>query len=199
MALLIILSFHCLLRPDEARHVRYADLNFVDDELHSRYSDVYAILRVAKPKTRRIHSAATVQHVVVQDAVLARFLKRAWSAVPEHRMGELVWTGTASVHGYRFKQLVRDVSPRAGWTLAGLRGGGATDFYLRTMDVMSLRRRGRWQQLSTVDRYVQEAAACLQDDRMNGEDRHRISELAHLAASLLETYEFPAPICHAQL
>ena len=198
-AVLILISFHCLLRPDEARSLRYCDVNFIEPELQTRYKDVYAILRVTKPKTRRIHSAATVQHVVIQDRALAVFLKRAWSKIPDHRQGELIWTNTASIHGYRFRQLAKDISSHAGWTLAGLRGGGATDFYLRTMDVVSLRRRGRWAQLATVDRYVQEAAACLQDDNVSPADRAKISELARIGAKLLEEYEFPAPLCQALL
>ena len=56
MGILVLVSFHCLLRPDEARLIKYADVNFVDPGLYDRYPSVlFAILRVAKPTTRRIH------------------------------------------------------------------------------------------------------------------------------------------------
>ena len=42
---------------------------------------------------------------------------------------------------------------------AGLRGGGATEHFLRHPDVQGLRRRGRWTQLTTLDRCLQEGAA----------------------------------------
>ena len=99
----------------------------------------------------------------------------------------------------RFKQLVKSITGSSGWMLAGLRGGGATDFYLWTMGVMSLRRRGRWAQLSTVDRYVQEAAACQQDDKMSPAERSKVAELARLGAAIISTMEFPTPLCPSQL
>ena len=175
------------------------DLAFVEPELFERYPNVFAILRVTKPKTRRIHSAATVQHVVVQDRALATFLRRTWDDIPPARMSELIWTQTAAVHGYRFKQAVQHVAPKVGWTLAGLRGGGATDFYLRTMDVTSLRRRGRWAQLATVDRYVQEAAACLHDDLLPPGRRQIMNTLAKLCVEFTLHDKIPTPLCNSTL
>ena len=128
LGVLTLISFHCLLRPDEARHVRYCDMSFIEPELVERDPGVYAILRVAKPKTRRIHSAAAVQHVVIQDGNLARFPRRFWDDIPPARLSDVIWSAPATAHGYRFKQAVQMISPKVGWTLAGLRGGGATDF-----------------------------------------------------------------------
>ena len=179
--------------------MRHSDINFVEPELHDRYPNVFAIVRITKPKTRIIHSAATVQHVVVQDQHLAEMLQRAWHKIPAHPYHEVIWSENHTVHGYRFKQLLKSVTGSAAWTLAGLRGGGATDFYLRIMDVMSLRRRGRWAQLSTVDRYVQEAAACLQDDSMTPAERSKVAELARFGAAIISTMEFPTPLCQSQL
>ena len=47
------------------------------------------------------------------------------------------------------------------WQQAGLRGGGATEHFLRHRDVQGLRRRGRWTQLATLDLYRQEGVLLL--------------------------------------
>ena len=51
-------------------------------------------------------------------------------------------------------------------TPGGLRGGGATDHWLRRRDVQALRRRGRWTNIKTLERYVQEGASQLQQQRL---------------------------------
>eukprot|EP00971_Amphidinium_carterae_P327603 6459045-Amphidinium_carterae.1 len=40
------------------------------------------------------------------------------------------------------------------WKPSGLRRGGATEHDLPHRDVQGLRRRGRWTQLTTLDRYL---------------------------------------------
>ena len=47
------------------------------------------------------------------------------------------------------------------FTLGGLRGGGATEHLLKRHNVPLLRRRGRWTQLNTLDRYLQEGLSAL--------------------------------------
>ena len=40
LALLTLLSFHCLLRPAEARQLRWCDVKIVDGSLSTRYEKV---------------------------------------------------------------------------------------------------------------------------------------------------------------
>ena len=71
---------------------------------------------------------------------------------------------------------------------------GATEHFLMHRDVLGLRRRGRWTQLSTLDRYLQEgvlltSARALPD---------RVRRLAQLAVLLLQGPAFmpPPPLRH---
>ena len=53
------------------------------------------------------------------------------------------------------------LGPKSGYTLHGLRGAGATLYYLAFRDVPSLQKRGRWASDRAVDIYVQIQAATI--------------------------------------
>eukprot|EP00973_Karenia_brevis_P004915 677509-Karenia_brevis.AAC.1 len=75
------------------------------------------------------------------------------------------------------------------WTPAGLRGGGATDFFLRHQDTLALRRRGRWTQLITLDRYLQEGVVLMHANQIPDS----VTTLAQLAVVLFQPDPKPAP------
>ena len=83
------------------------------------------------------------------------------------------------------------------WQPAGLRGGGATEHFLRHRDVQGLRRRGRWTQLATLDRYLQEGVLLL---AQRTEEAKRLRHLAHLGAAFFWQPAKPAstPARHLQ-
>ena len=95
-----------------------------------------------------------------------------------------IWNNTPAVYYYRFNICAKALVAKPPWSVAGLRGGGATDHYLAHLDVPGLRRRGRWHQISTVDRYIQEAVAFM-DSAISDADRERINELAALAVDII--------------
>ena len=70
---------------------------------------------------------------------------------------------------------------------AGLRGGGATDSSLRTRDVMALRRRGRWTQLETLDRYLQKGVLLMTSRALSP----LVLQLAPLAARVFSPTTHP--------
>ena len=79
--------------------------------------------------------------------------------VPGPALSQLIWTPPPERHRPLFKQVLKHIGVQSlGLTPAGLRGGGATDFWLRTRDVPALRRRGRWSNEKTLERHLQEGA-----------------------------------------
>ena len=78
-------------------------------------------------------------------------------------------------------------------TWAGLRAGGATDFWPRTKYLPALRRRGRWSNEQTLERYIQESVfvqCSLRLPTRVSETLRRVSALsgvllAHLPEELL--------------
>ena len=123
--------------------------------------------------------------------------------LPEVLRDEGIWTAKPHSHGQRFARAKRAFVPDAPWLgplyrtlhgLLGLRGGGATDFYLIERDPAALRRRGRGAQLATVDRYVQEAVAATAEIHFTQEQREVVLELAHLVASIVQERRTPTPI-----
>lgn len=71
-----------------------------------------------------------------------------------------------------------------GFTLAGLRGGGATDFFLRLQDVPRLLRRGRWTSLQALERYVQEGIYTEACQHFSQRVNVTLLELSALAADI---------------
>ena len=66
ICLLILLQFHGLLRPGEARHVRWADLGFLATHEHEQYSDSFRVVGIVRPKTRRMSSHSVHQYVTIE-------------------------------------------------------------------------------------------------------------------------------------
>ena len=162
LALITLLGHHALLRPEEARCLRVSDIVIFEAGECERFPGIFGVLKLTKPKTRRSTAHSAQQHVLLECRHLARWL--GWILRPLRGGGDdrVIWRGGAAEHIRLWRRGmsalgVGDIP----WTPAGLRGGGATEFFLRTRDVLSLRRRGRWSQLATLDRYLQEAVVLL--------------------------------------
>ena len=89
---------------------------------------------------------------------MAALLHRLMRSVPPSERAQPIWPGTN--HALRMWWL-RTVAGLGlldlGLSWAGLRAGGATDFWLRTKNLPALRRRGRWSNEMTLERYIQES------------------------------------------
>ena len=121
------------------------------------------------------------QHVLIEDEALAEWLKWVWSGLPEAVMRQPIWPRDAAAFRWQWDRMLRLLHcADAAWTPAGLRGGGATDHFLRHRDLAGLRRRSRWQQQQTVDRYLQEGVLLLHQRTL---PRH-LSQLADCGAAL---------------
>ena len=158
LAALVLMQFHGLLRPGEARQVRWVDLGFLHPRSHELYPDTFGVIGIVRPKTRRMSVHSVHQYVTVESSVLAVFLRRLLAQVPSESLEEPIWPGS---HHFLRLWWLRSVQ-RLGLlefnlTWAGLRAGGATDHWLQNKNLPALRRRGRWSNELTLERYVQEA------------------------------------------
>ena len=185
-----LLQFHCLLRPDEARNIWLSDIIiFLADEA-ARYSGVYGLVGVRKPKTRRLAAHAPTQHVLIEDKSLADFLGWLLSPIPADLREVLLWNGSPELHAKLWRQALAMLGCQDGpWTPASLRGGGATEHYLRQQNVPALRRRGRWTQEATLERYLQEGILLRHSTSLPT----KVIQLSGLAASVLQPASSPPP------
>ena len=192
-SLLTLLSFHCLLRPAEARSLRWCDLHCFTEDEQCRYPGVYGLIGIGLPKTRRMPGHAAHQHVLVESEGLGRLLRKMiWHFPPEDRSQQL-WTLRESQHLAQFYVVLQRLGVRSlQLTLHGLRGGGATEHWLSQRDIPGLRRRGRWTSERTLERYVQEGAFCLHTLSLDNDSASKIRELATLAPSFF-TGVLPEP------
>ena len=188
-----LLQFHCLHRPEEARQTRWRDLVVLTPAMRARFPGVAALAGVGKPKTRRLPTHGTRQFVIITDEVLAAFLGRVLSTVPEQCLDEVLWPGAVHVPARLWKYACRELgaaSLQIPWS--GLRGGGATDYFLRTQDIEGLRRRGRWSNIRTLERYVQEATFIMGAQRFEPQVGATLDRLAALSGEVFFGWGSPA-------
>ena len=194
-AVMILMAHHCLLRPAEAQNVRVCDVVLLDPEDANRAPGVWGIVAVTAPKTRRLPSHRAVQHVLIEDLALADFLGWLLSGVPATNRERRLWQRTgAEFRNLWHKALNALQCADLHWQPAGLRGGGATEHFLRHRDVQGLLRRGHWTQLATLDRYLQEGVLLL---AQRTEEAKRLRYLAHLGAAFFRRQINPPPPLHA--
>ena len=126
------------------------------------FPHIFGVIAIRKPKTRRLPSHPPVQHALVEDRAVATFISYEFSCIPLANRSGRLWHGSPDQFRRIWNNCLKSLrlSPTA-YTSAGLRGGGATETYLRTQDTLAVRRRGRWTQLATLDRNLQEGVVLL--------------------------------------
>ena len=98
------------------------------------------------------------QYVTIVSQILASLLQRLMSRVSPSDLERPIWPGTNhELRLWWLRTVTRLGLLELNITWAGLRAGGATDFWLRTKDLPALRRRGRWSNEQTLERYIQES------------------------------------------
>ena len=125
-------------------------------------------------------------------AGVANIIRRVLEVVPVPALSQPIWTLPPERHLPLFKQVLKRIGVQSlELTPAGLRGGGATDFWLRTRDVPALRRRGRWSNEKTLECYIQEGAYFLGTTSLPASAR--LNALVELAPVLLASAPLPPP------
>ena len=182
VCILILLQFHGLLRPSEARHVRWSDIGILSGHDQQFYTGTFAVVGIAQPKTRRMSTHAMHQYVTVESRLMSVFLRNVTRLIPPTQLNERIWPGSAHpLRMWWLRAMSRLQLLDLNLTWAGLRAGGATDYWLRTSNLPALRRRLRHRNEQTLERYVQESVFIQCSQRVSprvSETLRRISELS---------------------
>jgi integrase len=151
-----LVGFHCLFRPGELGGFQVSDIFFQDgmDALIA----ALCILTIRFPKTRK--RGARLQYGAIENPLLLDWFKDYIARQPN-------LDAFPVFHSYRILRektlllLEALLGPKSGFSLHGIRGGGATQHYLRFKDVPRLCRLGRWASDKSLTTYIQLQTAML--------------------------------------
>jgi len=193
---LIALAFEGALRPGDVLGLERRDLRF-PNERGGGSRDTFIVLRHSK--TAQTYGAR-YQHVRVSCPGVRALLWAAfgdWAThaalfqrhgTPSQREHALAW---------RFERLCQALDvpygELRGVTFSGLRAGGTTAMFEATGDLALVRWRGRWDNMRTLEHYVQELPYWDFFPRLPAATRARVFALARLLPALLARLDGAAP------
>ena len=190
-AVVLLLGFHCALRPGEMVALRRRCLVLPSDML-TPLDLGFVVLE--EPKTRK--RSARRQHVKIAGPRLLSFLDACTAGLSAESP---IWgpDGDQAQRSRRFRlqwnailaALRVDSSDATGFVPASVRAGGITWLYQQTHDLQLIRWVGRWDAERTMAHYLQELPAALAVARLPVRVRFRIGQLAKM---------LPAAIQHAR-
>eukprot|EP00971_Amphidinium_carterae_P057725 1141695-Amphidinium_carterae.2 len=174
----LLVGFHALLRPLELASIQRKHL-LLREDLGARHC--YGIVSVPQSKTST--RFARLQAVTLDDPLVLSLLEAIVSRDEPHHLlvpGGLRGLQLCYQWALRLMNCVH-----CGFGLSSLRGGGATEFMLRTQNVAALQFRGRWASAATMQHYVQVSLGAATMAALHPEVRSRIQCLADLAPFIL--------------
>ena len=154
LAVALEVSFYALLRPIEILTMRVSQVALPGEGMIGK--NAHAVVSIENAKNWR-HLGGS-QFSVVRSSAATFWLAWLVGRLPE---GSLLWPGSPQAARRMFKQLLRALGISLPFTLACLRPGGATHFFLQDTEVGRLKLWGRWTSEKTLVRYLQEATAML--------------------------------------
>jgi len=145
-AALIALGWTAFLRPGEFLQAVHGDLHLPGDLM---LTELQAWLRIRQPKTR--HLNARVQLARCDEGPVVELLQ---AVVGDLQPSAQLWPLSASAFRRRWDAVAAALrissTTGAGMTPGSLRGGGATQFFVLTEDLVRLQLRARWRRLETL-------------------------------------------------
>ena len=183
LALFLVLSFHCLLRVQEAKALRWGDISVSEG--------LPGVCRIRKPKM----PAPRAQHVLIECEIVAVFcammrklvsgrdddLVFPFSELELHRK----WTMVLRILHIKCDFSSWETRVKTHLAPGGLRPGGATHDYLRHQNLMRLQWRGRWGSAATLHHYVQLGVYYLNDRHWPLQAQELITEYSSQMAVFL--------------
>jgi len=192
-ATVLIICFHCLLRPDEVLNMAWQDVASVLIDFLTWYPTVSDIVGVRKPKMRKAPQARH-QFVVVEDTYVAAWLHWLTAELSAEELKLKIFPGGYPAFYNLFQKMIKLLGLNSlGLSPGSLRAGGATHHYLTFQDVPRLRRRGRWRQEATLEHYVQEAVCALQLQSLDPYTLQKLQKMVAIAQQLLNDKSLVAP------
>jgi len=188
-SMLLWLGYHALLRPGELTALTPDDFVFHDRLVSGGVWMTVCIVRICRPKTRRLGPRR--QHTLVTEPWLVDWIKLIVTPLKQAHGHITLTSYSMSTLNRRFTQVLSALNiPPHTFTLAGLRAGGASWEYLNDCAVASLKFRGRWAVESSLEHYIQECVAFLDFERLTEIARFKITKHASLFSHLVPTYIF---------
>eukprot|EP00971_Amphidinium_carterae_P246903 4903637-Amphidinium_carterae.1 len=191
IAVALLLTYHCMLRPGETASLRRQDLIFPSD-IHGDQNSGVVCIQHSKTSTR----FAQLQSVVVEDPLLLQLLFRTFGRDPPKRM---------LVHG-GLRELVKTFIAIKGhlglsaapYVLAGYRGGGACEYLRRTTNLSYLQFRGRWTTTRSMWHYLQLGLAASTYQAVPLDTQKTIMQLAACASDVFGVHVDSECAAHQQ-
>ena len=146
----------------------------LDEEQNSR--EGAGLIALEAPKTRNM--GGRIQHVLITCPWVTFFLASVRNLLQPSPEGRLFPYSYGTLLR-RWKQVLLALGLPLLWTPAGLRAGGATWLYRSGTPIDYIRLRGRWRAPSSLERYVQEAAAFAVMQQLPAERREFIRQRAN--------------------
>ena len=167
----LMITYHCLLRPGELCRLVAGDIHLGDAFQH--LSAPLGIVSIHSSKTQR--TGARIQHVTIISENILAYVVRYKKSLPADTQ---LFPSYAALRRVVTLYLDNLLGKNHGYTLGGLRAGGATFLYLETGNVQWVQRRGRWTAARSLDHYLQEGATLLGMDQWSSDARWKIVKLA---------------------
>ena len=181
---LTLLGFAAMLHPTEFLTATRRNLMLPSD---MRMPGADGFIHIDRPKTRRF---ARMQHGRISDQAVLAVLELVFGPLG---MTEKLAPYSAMAYRRRWDSLLHFLgvptgSTAPGPTPGGLRGSGATFFYIVIEDVAKVHWRGRWRRLETVELYLQEVAASTLLNHLRPDARAMVFAYADLADAVLSAF-----------
>jgi len=148
-ALVVLLSFDCLLRISEVLSLVKEDVAVASDPRLSGFKKVSVRIRHAK--------GGNNQWVVVSHPDVSRLLVDLVVSLPSNSSS--LFSLSESQYRTLFKGVCSNLGLHASFVPHSLRHGSATQMYINGVGMAEIKKRGRWKQSSTVDHYIQQGPA----------------------------------------
>eukprot|EP00971_Amphidinium_carterae_P339494 6477327-Amphidinium_carterae.5 len=164
----LLLGFHALLRLLELASIQRKHLMLGED---LGFRQGHGIISIPHSKT------------AIDDHLVLALLE---AVVKEDQPHHLLVLGGLHALQRRYQLALRLMNcASCGFRRSSLRGGGATEFMLRTQNVAALQFRGRWASSATMQHYVHVSLGASAMAAMQPQVRHRVEGLADLAPIVL--------------
>ena len=178
-SLCILVMFHCILRPGEAAALQLK--HFLGAQMLAGLTKAQGLLAIVGHKTQRRTGRA--HHVLVECPALLAELSAYCASLGDPEA--FLFPSYVVLHKLVKKVLDQLLGVGHTYTLAGLRGGGATYIYLRDRNIPDLMRRGRWTSIKTLEHYIQLAGAGLTQHGWSEQTIEKLTKLAEPRMALL--------------
>ena len=87
-----------LLRPAEARQLRWCDFKMFFGSLSTRHEKVCGIVNIRETQMCRMAGHAAQQHVLLECPGICQLVNTLKSSIPDHRLHAAIWKFTAAQH-----------------------------------------------------------------------------------------------------